>query len=88
VKKGIHWFCSVGPEEKGHGADYVCQPCYDLHLSSKISASHKASATTASEPGSALQSVCNQQSQIAVESAKMRQITVTVPVVPAAKKVS
>ena len=68
--KGIHWFCSVDPEEKGHGAHYVCQPCYDLHLSSKKSASHKALATAASEPGSVLQSVRNQQSQIAAELAK------------------
>jgi hypothetical protein len=83
----IHWFCSVDPEEKGHGAHYVCQPCYDTSLSCKGSASKNSSRTTASEPGSVLQSVHKQQSDIAAESAKWRKITVTVPNAPTDKAV-
>jgi hypothetical protein len=86
--KVIHWFCSVFPEEKGHGVRYVCQPCHDSCPSPKGSASPKVAKATPSEPGSVLQSVSDKQSQIAAESAKRRRITVTVPVLPSDKATS
>jgi hypothetical protein len=67
--KSIHWFFIVFPEEKGHGAHYVYQVCYDSNSSSKGSASSKVAKATASEPGSVLQSVHDKQSHIAAESA-------------------
>ena len=84
----IHWFCSVFPDEEGHGAHYVCQPCHDSKPSSKQSVSPKRAKATPSEPGSVLQSVREKQSQIAAESAKRRRITVTVPVLPPGKATS
>jgi hypothetical protein len=70
---------SVFPEEKGHGAHYVCQPCHDSCPSPKGSASPKVAKATPSEPGSVLQSVSDKQLHIAAESAKMGRINVTVP---------